>query len=315
MYVTAANLQYSKDQTSLAVDALLRNIESDKNSLNSLYRAKPQSAEAAAASQTPDTKAVSERDRKVAASRRLLGLPPAKPREKELSAVEPIRPKPRTYRDALQAMVDASEKQANASADVLQQYNDPSKSPAEIIKQLQSAQTSLEKQPFNVWGIRTPRLVEFEYAGSNFQLPYIFLSVALLALISPLIAGWLTTLYMTRQREMNAIIKTKSFGNIFPHVLNFVPVQFVRISDRRAEGFDRYIEIGGLTIMRMIVMLVVITPMIVAYAYSVIQFWTFSPANYFVVPILMYIGVQSLALLAQEAVALRQIYFIEQNYG
>jgi hypothetical protein len=44
--------------------------------------------------------------------------------------------------------------------------------------------------------------MKIEYAGIDYQIPYGFLSTLLVAVMAPLIAGWLSLLYMARQREI-----------------------------------------------------------------------------------------------------------------
>jgi hypothetical protein len=316
MYLTAANAQFAKDRSSAAITAMLKRTQNENKYLNQLYSAKPPVVSAIAQPAPPPKRGLDAKAQRRVAIRSKLGLPPELPTasyEATPNTPLPSPPPTPTYASELQKIIDDAVKSDNVSADDLQAYNRPATPPDNLVKQLEAASAAADKQPFEVWGIRTPRIIEFEYAGSNFQFPYVFLSMVLIALLGPLVAGWQTSLYMTRQREIHEIAKTANFSSIFPHILNFIPVSFARFSAAAAAATpqSRMVEIVVLATLRVLVILVLVTPMLIAYGYSLFQFWGYSSAVNTAIPFLVYIFVQTFVLVAQEAFSLGRKYFVE----
>lgn len=298
MYLTAANAQYAEDKTFVAISDMIISMQSNITTLETMFK-----------SYRYDAEAIDKRKASIAATRKELGL-------KDENTQEPSHQKnktemPKTYKDYLNMLIAESVEKSNCSPRALLPYNDPSTPPDEIISKLQSVKSEYDKKPFDIWGIKSPRSIGIDYAGANFQFQYNFISTSLFFILSILISGWLSSFYITRQREMHQISKSRNFGDIFPHLLNFIPVHFEAIQPELAQNNKTLIKIT-LSVLRTFLIATIVTPMVIAHAYSIIHFWTNDYLKSVIIVFLLYATIQSLAIIYQEPVILWRTYFVEK---
>jgi hypothetical protein len=190
-------------------------------------------------------------------------------------------------------------------------FSDASKAPSEILSDLTKARQEIEKQPVEFLGIKASRAIAFDYMGANFQLQYGIVSTLVLILLGPLISGWLTSLYMTRQRELYEVTRAGSIGDVFPHIMNFVPVSYARFLKRPFTDQEKSSLSEVYALLRVVMAVVIISPMLGSYVAMIVIFWPYSDAVFLTLPFSLYIAVQVLAFLAQEGNGLRGVYFAE----
>src|SRR6185437_13452930 len=250
----------------------------------------------------PDKVYASERLKlQIEETRKRLGLGPAKAAPKPSAGTNY-----QTYDDELNQLIDSIVIYGNANPDDLRPFRDPSISPAKLLAKLKDTQLAIEKEPASVWGILTPRSVSLEYAGMDYKIPFAFISMVLIAILTPVIAGWFSVLYITRQREIFEIIKSKKLKYIFPHILNFLPVILENEASQPAQKFIR----GSLIGLRLFILLVLLAPIICIHVYSGLLLWSINSYDFPWIAYLygffaIYIFVQALVLMGQEWVLLR----------
>jgi hypothetical protein len=302
IYLTTANFLISQDRAFLAVTGLLNGIQENRSQLEMLFNVKPDMAASAPTE-------IGGRAARVAAARKKLGLAPAK----QKPSGSPPKKQP-TYGEALGEVLGNVSGETGVSFSDMDQYIDNRLPPSELVKKLTSVKRSIESQPTSVWGIVTPRQMKIKYAGIDYQIPYDFLSTMLVAVMAPLIAGWLSLLYMARQREIFEITKATDFKEVFPHILNFVPVDFRRDGSAATPGQLAFSG-GLLTALRVIVILVLSVPLVFAHSYSLslllavkghTPLWLIGLSVGFAV----YVFFQGLTLVLQEGVYLKNKSFV-----
>lgn len=238
---------------------------------------------------------------------------------------EPPKPRPKqlTYREALDGIVADLSKGSIVRRSEIEKYIDATQPPQELIKALQREKDLVESKPTSVWGIQTPRLLQVQYAGQDFRIPFGFLSAALAIALGPLIIGWLGALYMTRQRELINIAHIEDYKLAFPHLLNFLPVNFYTFAQPTESSQMQ--KIRTLTsafnrvsqgIFRSAVILLFSVPMVFGFMYSLTQLWEIEPDDFsslffLGVGLVLVMVIQSLVLLLQEWLFMRKKEFYE----
>jgi hypothetical protein len=316
VFLTTASKQLSEDRAQAAVVALTDQLASKQESLTALFQLKP--LPTSPGGRTPGDSA--ERSARVAETRRKLGLPDPPPTRP--TAIGPVAGTPKTYAEAINAIIIDIAKTTNSSTQDLAKFNDPSKSPAELLKAVAEQKATNEKTPTAVWGIQTPRLVQVQYAGLDYKVPFGFLSTVFAVALAPLIAGWLSAVYMTRQRELLLIADLMDYKDSFPHVLNFLPVRFTRYEWLTRKGLharsiaEARINRVGNSLLRSVVVLLFAIPMVYAYCYTLFQLWQINAeqasAPLFVgIFLAFFMALQTLSLVGQEWIALHGKEFSE----
>jgi hypothetical protein len=340
MYVTTAAKQISEDRSLAAISTLLDRITSEQQSLTLIFQAKPikplPAAPRTRAQLKPEiTPQTSERSQLAAETRKALGLPeppPPRPRPERLkpdmstsasgSAARSLSPAaPLTYAESLNKIVGEIVVETKVPPEDLAKFNDPNRTPSELIAMLQKQKDAMESRPTAVWGIQTPRLLQVQYAGLDYKIPFLPLSVTLAVALLPMMVGWIGAFYMTRQRELIYIADLQDYKLAFPHILNSLPVRFKRFeavlknAPKRPNLFAFAIRTMS-AVTRSIVLLLFLTPMLFAYGYSIYQLWDMNDrqltwpfevgGTILVVPFVLVLG-----LILQEWVALHNKLFDE----
>lgn len=310
-YLATAYSQLVVDRSANVVIALLGRLESEEQQLNVLFQTKEE------AQQPRATKGIScDKRRQVAETRKQLGLPAA------VVPPENAQKLP-TYTDKLDAISTEISKGSYLSAQEIRKHLDATKPPGDLIKALRKQKEILDNQPTTVWGIQAPRLIQVQYAGADYKVPYGVLSGTLAVVLSLLAIGWLGALYMTRQRELSMIATIQDYKLAFPHVLNLLPVNFSKIESqinpsRRAKRRDIFHKFNriALAVSRVCVILLFAIPLIIGFAYSLAQLWQresdstfylFSAGGF----LLCIMFVQAIVLCAQEWMLLSGKEFFE----
>lgn len=243
------------------------------------------------------------KDRRVAETRRQLGLPPQ---------VEVIEEKEETYAEMLKKLGTTTYPEKPLHAETLKIVANATQPPEKILAELRARQQALIQRPVTIWGIETPLVMPLQYGGAQYQVPTSFLANSLLLALSPLLIGWLGSLYVTRQRELSIMRGIIDYRQSFPHVLNIVSVDFSaylpfmrRKKRRKNEGADLLINRVAAGLLRSSVLLVFAVPMSGILAYCAVQlvvsirdreYWQLAVLFIFIT----WIFVQTVLLVAQE---------------
>jgi hypothetical protein len=306
-FLATANRQISENRSADVLRGLIEQIAKDESRLSELFQAGELPSKA---------RLIQEVDAEDAKNntRILLGLPPALPKKTEELQ------EPQTYRAALTKIIsDVVASARGRSTDYeLNKYANFKISPAELQRKLQEQLQAIENTPTNVWGILTPSHFQLEYAGREYQFPFSFVSEVLEIILAPLIVGWLGAIYATRQRELLLIAKLENYKLAFPYILNFLPVQFTFSQQKNiTHPWLLSFHLKLLASFRSLVLLVLSTPMLIGFSYSIRELSSVDPDG---VPIAYWIGgvlslimmIQILILVLQEWLILKDKYFYEQ---
>lgn len=313
-YVATANKQIREDRHAMAITSMLSRLESQEPRLTALYQSDSELLSARSATVSAESK----REKAVIETRRKLGLPPSIPK-REVPSQEPA-----TYREALDKIVfDLRLLHPELSMELAQdQYTDYTTPPKKLINVLREQNKALESSPTTVWGIQTPRLLQFQYAGTDYKFPFDFVSSALSIALAPMIVGWLGALTFTRQRELLIITSLEDYKLAFPHILNILPVNFVRIerlfqqtATAKARISQRKLNIIMAAVFRTFFILLITLPLAFCFSYSVVQLSDFDKGldaiflSFFVAAFVMLL--QSAYLAFQEWIFLHKKEFYE----
>ncbi len=300
LYLTTANSQFSQDRTEAAISLLLSLMEKNQDVLDKLYKNK----------QSGNEQKYEEIYSKISDTRKKLGLPIKN------HSIDAIPPK--TYNQTLSHLLKQVVVETGLKWEKLVEFKDPQLSPDDIILKLKERKKEVEKKSTAVWGIETPRLFELEYGGFKYLFPYRFLSIVLVLLVAPLTAVWMGSFYMTRQRELHEINKATDFQLIFPHILNFIPVNlsYIEINSMSAKEAEAAEKINwfSLSLMRTFVVLGFITPILYAHSNALYQLFYLNQDQGWLIwlclLITIYIYLQSIGIIIQEWVVLKRKLFI-----
>ncbi|MDO9387619.1 MAG: hypothetical protein Q7T65_13035 [Thiobacillus sp.] len=269
-YVATVNKQIREDRHAMAITYLLSRLESDESRLTELYQSKSESLSA----RNSTISAEGKREKAVNETRIKLGLPPPAPKPKA-SSQEPV-----TYGEALRKIVlELRLQYPELGAEFAQhQYSDFTTPPKKLIDTFTEKKKVLESSPTTVWGIQTPRLLQFQYAGIDYKFPFGFVSNTLAIVLAPMIVGWLGALTFTRQRELLLITSLDDYKLAFPHILNILPVNFIRIErlfQQTGTAKDRIsrrrLNILMASIFRTFFILLITLPLVFGFLYSIVQ--------------------------------------------
>ncbi|HJS45709.1 MAG TPA: hypothetical protein VJ753_04840 [Rhizomicrobium sp.] len=299
-YFNAASASITQDRSYAAIASLSARIKAKLQELDRSFQ------ETVTRDRAPPSNSPPSGDKKlaaVAATRKMLNLPA------EVIQPEKKRPVEKTYRQVLEDIFIEAQFRDGVDSDSIDPYRQFSEPPAKILEALEKAGARLDQQPVQAWGIRTARSLELSYYGSAFQLPFQFIAQVIVVLLCPLVAGWMSTLYMTRQREIQEIKGVTDLAHVFPHVLNFVPIHFQNWGVLTPAGLT--FSAIWTALRRLLVIIVLIAPMLVATTGAVVAFWQYSTWTWVTIPFLIYIPVQALALIALESFSMGRKYFAE----
>lgn len=307
-----AHKQLAADHSAAGVTLLLERLRERQDALETIFNFKP------ATKESPRPAApgpASRRANEIAATRAKLGLPPPAPR---IDTTQETKPSPRqeTYAEVLSKLISEVSLEAATPRSELEQYDTAAMAPAEIIKRVESRKSEIDSRPTLLWGIQTPRALRVKYAEQEYNIPYATLSIVSIAPLGVLIVGWLAAVYMTRQRELILISQLNDYKMAFPHILNFLPVDFVSLvpsSKKRSEKEVRQYAVFSSVVLffvRSCVALLLAAPMILGFSYAAVLVWGTEgePTSFLFVcaSILAFVmAMQILALVIQEWLLLR----------
>jgi hypothetical protein len=310
---TTVNKQLKEDSTAASVALLEERIIHDKEHLTELFQHRNDPAPRAIAAPTP------ERIRALSETRKKLGLPELAPTP---PAQPPLPESKERYADVLGKLVqDVIRKTKAADLPLILKLEDLTVSPDDLLKKVTDQRVLLEAKPASFWGIETPRALRLTYADQNYIVPYGVISILILIPLPILILGWLAAVYMTRQRELIIIAELRDYKQAFPHILNFLPVDFTRlfpkskISKRDLAQTHRSNRIF-LVIVRSTVIVMFCLPIVFGFAYSMSIAWELSgelASPLFAIGALAFVVMlfQVIVLVSQEAFLLRGKLFTE----
>lgn len=274
-YMATANKQIREDRHAMAITSLLGRLGTEESRLTELYQSKSESL----STRSPTVSAKEKREKAVSETREKLGLPPPAPKPEAPPSQEPV-----TYDEALGKIVlELRFQYPELSAEFAQhQYSDFATPPKKLIEALTEQKKVLDSSPTTVWGIQTPRLLQIQYAGIDYKFPFGFVSNTLAIVLAPMIVGWLGALTFTRQRELLIITSLDDYKLVFPHILNILPVNFIKIErlfqqtgtvkDRISR---RKLNIIFASIFRTFFILLITLPLVLGFLYSVFQLFDF----------------------------------------
>lgn len=299
IYLTAAAAHFSASDTR-SIDSAIQAIEQERVELNRLFELQKKPA-------TPDT----AKEQRAAAMRQKLGLPPAV--QKEIAGD--------SYKERLKNVI-ITLPGVWGIREQLPEVFESKNSPEEILQKLQGLRTSKLPDKGTILGVETPRLLTFQYGSADFRFSAQPLAAALLIILYPLCAVWIGSFYITRQRELLAIHQLVDHKKTFPHVLNFLAVDFsefhrkigFQISHKSAR-LNLTLSFVSTTTIRCLFLSMLLAPMIGGLAYSSIQlFDLLSPPAIIWIPtgaVFCFIALLCMAMVLQEAVLLRGKKFYE----
>lgn len=300
VYLAAAAAYFSATDTR-SLDALVAQIESDESELQKLYDASKRPRHLS-----------SERERAVASMRKSLGLPPR--------PADPLDNVP-TYRSRLHDILVSVPEWWSAD-DSVGGILGTDKAPQQIVAALRELRARKIRDRGTVLGIETPRLLTLQYGSAEFRVSAQPLAGGLLTALYPLSVVWLGSFYITRQRELVGIRASRDFKEAFPHVLNFVAVDFSELWRRRGVRMKpkdvRFNSsfVGALTTaFRCSFVLVAVAPLVIGLGYSSVLLFSLTSPSWAIVLLagLAYIvvGCGGVALVVQEAFGLYGKTFYE----
>jgi hypothetical protein len=267
VYLASANLSF-RNEDSFVFEKLAVKLNAEKDQLDKLFNATITVTVPAA---TPRAETNAERRQRLAdaAVRRKLGLPP--------DTGEPQKPSVTTvksqagYQDFVRrAAIDVAF-DSQFDVDTMLKEVDATKSPSDIVSHLRTRSQELLQKSVRVWGIETPRQIPMNYLGIDYRVPSTFAAGSLLIALTPLLIGWIGSLYVTRQRELVAIEKLQDFTLVFPHILNMFPLlysEFAQYKSRSEVKFNRVVGRALILFVRWIVLALFSFPMLASVAYS-----------------------------------------------
>jgi hypothetical protein len=311
----SAHKQLAEDHSAAGVTLLLERLKGSQETLENLYNAKRADRKVAPTAAPPTNR----REQEVAATRMFLGLPPPAPRSSRNPEQEPV-PKQETYAEVLSKIISNVSADAEAPRSELEQFELATVAPAEIVRRVESRKNEIESSSTSIWGIQTPRVFRLRYAEQEYNIPYGTLSIVFMIPLGVLIVGWFAAVYMTRQRELILISRLDDYKMAFPHILNFLPVDFVslypHLKERSQKQTRQHAAVTRVVqfLVRSCVALLLAVPMIAGFAYASILVWGTEgePTSFLFVcvSILAFVmAMQIIVLVVQEWVVLRGKHF------
>lgn len=302
-YLISASVAFANEREA-NINKLLSVIEGKRENLTILFLNRP--------SQIAKQQNL-ERELRVANTRNLLGLPPISTQAEQTDK----------YKEALSEILHGVANQASTSAQELSGLLDSSVSPEELIHDLRKQQKSIDEKTVLIFGLETPRLFSISYGDIHYRVPPVFLATALLIILAPLLLGWLSSLYITRQRELMMIAALDESKWAFPHVLNILPLNQIELNrkfgiNRHNKGTHIFTAIyrHTLSLFRSFVIMLFAIPMVIAFAYSALSvFEILEPTHFLMKSILgttaFLLALETLLLVSQEWLLLHKKEFFD----
>ncbi|QHJ00968.1 hypothetical protein GT347_25055 [Xylophilus rhododendri] len=297
VYLTAAAVHFNATDTRI-LDSFIQAIEEKQSELSLLYNEGQRI-------RRPTT----DRDKRVATMRESLGLPASQLQE----TLDGQKYKARLREILLSTpqWYTLNENTINAEKPIEQ-----------ILLDLRQLRQSKIQDRGTVLGIEIPRLYTLQYGSAAFRLSAQPLAFALLIALYPLTFVWLGSFYITRQRELLALRALKDYKQAFPHILNFVAVDFSSLQQRMGilvKRKDARINLLAskiaTTTLRGVFLTITVTPLVAGLGYSTIQLHDLLelPIPATAVATVAYIVMMALTfgLIIQEITALRGKIFYE----
>lgn len=299
IYLAAAAAYFSAANTR-SLDVAIEAVEKDRAELSRLFDLQSRPA-------IPDT----AREQRTAAMRQKLGLPPAEKEEMTRESYKQrleklLIPLPRVWE--LQAQL----------ADVFDSKN----SPDEILAKLRSVRASKIPDKGTILGVETPRLLVLQYGSADFRFSAQPLATGLLIALYPLCVVWVGSFYITRQRELLTMRQLVDYKETFPHVLNFLAVDFSGFhrsiglqTSRKNIRFNLMLSAALTTSVRCLLLIMLVAPIVGGLAYSSFKLFDLlsPPIGVWIVTgaVFLFVSLLSFSLVVQEAIALRGKKFYE----
>lgn len=248
--------------------------------------------------------------------RAYLGIEASPESEKRLTKFE--------YRAKLKSIVFDVSYDAHVPSSDIEALIDATKSPSEIIKDLEIFEKSVEKKSVAVWGIEMPTKLSLKYAGSDLGVSIKLIAELALIVLAPVIFAWLGSFHITRQRELLFIRKATDYKLSFPHILNIVPVVFPDLIKKYKIGEDelesqKKVTTVILSGVRALMVLSLCAPMVIIFGLSSYMLfdqlstdfrWIFGTFSFLVTFV---ISVQMILLVVQEVTILWGKFFDEYH--
>lgn len=299
IYLTASAAHFSASDTR-SIDSVIDAVEQDRSELSRLFEIQKKPA-------LPDT----AREQRAAAMREKLGLPPAA--QKEAAGDN--------YKQRLENILIALPRMWELKAQLSEAFDSKSP-PDEILAKLRNLRASKIPDKGTILGIETPRLLTLQYGSADFRFSAQPLATALLIALYPLSVVWIGSFYITRQRELLAMRQLADHKETFPHVLNFLVVDFsgfhrrIGLPTSRKNVRNNLILLAVLTTsIRCLFLAMLVAPIIGGLAYSSLQLFDLlsPPISIWISTgaVFLFVALLGLSLVIQEAIALRGKQFYE----
>ena len=140
-----------------------------------------------------------------------------------------------SYENQLSIIAQDAVRVSGINYDVLMGQIDSRISPSDNIKKLQEQRSKINDMSINVWGIESPSKLLLSYGDSKYKVTNNLVTTILLYLTPLLIIVWLSSFYMTRNREASLIRDVSDYRITYPHILNLF---FVTDIDRSRESWE-----------------------------------------------------------------------------
>jgi hypothetical protein len=300
VYLAAAATYFNSSDTRV-FDQLIEQLQKNERELRNLYET----------SQKPRLP-LTEKEKSVAAMRESLGLP--------LKKSDAIDNEP-TYKSRLQDIFISLPDWSDVRTQLEGTLN-TTKPPDRLLADLNELRLSKIKERGTVLGIEIPRLLTLQYGSADLRVSAQHLALALFVALFPLSFVWMGSFFITRQRELLGIRAARDYKEAFPHILNFVAVDFSPLHQRLGVALKpkearlnmrvaRFVTTG----LRCLFVTVTVLPLVAGLGYSGLQLYDLlNPSTS--ISVLLVVSYIALALLSifivlQEAFALRGKSFYE----
>ncbi|MDL2283940.1 hypothetical protein LJC19_02185 [Oxalobacter sp. OttesenSCG-928-P03] len=193
---------------------------------------------------------------------------------------ETFRQKQRAYERYLVRLASQTELETGMRPGILSSLfrSKEPKSPGDWLSEIRKREEELASQPIKVWGIETPLAVPLQYGQAQYAIPLSIFSVSLQIILVPLLIVWMSSLYMTRQRELLLIRQLDDYKFAQPHMLNILPIYWMSCPDwsaKYSEGEPREKQRGHIrfrcSLYRSLILFVYVGTMFFCTAYSYIR--------------------------------------------
>lgn len=140
-----------------------------------------------------------------------------------------------SYENQLSIIAQDAVRASGINYDVLMGQIDSRKSPSDNIKSLEGQRSKINDMSINVWGIESPSKLLLSYGDSKYKVANNLITTTLLYLTPLLIIVWLSSFYMTRNREASLINDVSDYRITYPHILNLFFVAYDDMSRKNWE--------------------------------------------------------------------------------